>query len=116
MEAFASISTFRQTTITVHTDRSTDIVDVTGQVDALVADTAIDRGTLNIRSFDDATALVVSETDPLVLPMPRVGAPVCLNVQGGHVQRGPGQRIFLVELNGPRRHDVSVLVVGGEAR
>jgi thiamine phosphate synthase YjbQ (UPF0047 family) len=115
MEAFARISTFRQATITVQTDRATDIVDVTGQVDALVADTAIDRGTLNIRSFHDATALIVGEPDPLVLAMLRVGAPVCLNIKGGHVQREPGQRIFLVELGGPRRHEVSVLVVGGDA-
>jgi thiamine phosphate synthase YjbQ (UPF0047 family) len=120
MEAFAPISTFRQATIQVRTRQPTDVVDVTDQVEALVADASIGRGTINIRSFHGASALIVSEPDPLVLamadPRPLVGAPICLNVSGGHVQRRPGQRIFLVELDGPRRHDVSVLVVGGEAK
>ena len=116
MEAFAPISTFRQATIEVHTRQPTDVIDVTDEVDALVATTSVGRGTLNIRSFHGASALVVSEPDPLVLAILRIGAPICLNVTDGQVQRDPGQRIFLVELNGPRRHDVSVLVVGGDGQ
>lgn len=36
----------------------------------------------------------------------------CLNVVGGQLQLGRWQRVFLVELDGPRIRDVSVLLVG----
>ena len=39
-----------------------------------------------------------------------------LNVAGGRLQLGRWQRVFLVELDGPRSREVSVLVLGGEAR
>jgi secondary thiamine-phosphate synthase enzyme len=44
-----------------------------------------------------------------------LGASVCLNVVDGRLQLGQWQRVFLVELDGPRERDISVLVVG-EAR
>ena len=41
----------------------------------------------------------------------------CLNVVGGRVHLGRWQRVFLVELDGPRRRAVSVMVLGSsEAR
>jgi secondary thiamine-phosphate synthase enzyme len=36
----------------------------------------------------------------------------CLNVVGGRVHIGRWQRIFLVELDGPRQREVSVMVLG----
>ena len=41
-----------------------------------------------------------------------LGPAVGLNVSGGRLQLGRWQRVFLVELDGPRSRDVSVLVVG----
>jgi len=41
-----------------------------------------------------------------------LGSSVCLNVSGGAVQLGRWQRVFLVELDGPRTREVSVLVFG----
>jgi secondary thiamine-phosphate synthase enzyme len=46
----------------------------------------------------------------LVLP-----SSACLNVAGGTLQLGVWQRVFLVELDGPRERELSVLV-SGEAR
>jgi secondary thiamine-phosphate synthase enzyme len=37
---------------------------------------------------------------------------VCLNVAGGALQLGRWQRIFLVELDGPRTREISMLIVG----
>jgi secondary thiamine-phosphate synthase enzyme len=37
---------------------------------------------------------------------------VCLNVNGGRLLLGRWQRVFLVELDGPREREVSVLAVG----
>jgi secondary thiamine-phosphate synthase enzyme len=36
----------------------------------------------------------------------------CLNIVGGRLQLGRWQRIFLVELDGPRVRDLSILLVG----
>lgn len=41
-----------------------------------------------------------------------LGSSVSLNVASGAIQLGRWQRIFLVELDGPRRREVSVLVYG----
>jgi secondary thiamine-phosphate synthase enzyme len=37
---------------------------------------------------------------------------VSLNIAGGRLQLGTWQRIFLVELDGPRRRNVSVVAIG----
>jgi secondary thiamine-phosphate synthase enzyme len=40
----------------------------------------------------------------------------CLNVVGGHLLLGRWQRVFFVELDGPREREVSVLIFGEAAR
>ena len=45
-----------------------------------------------------------------------LSASAALNVADGRLQRGQWQRIFLVELDGPRAREVSVLLVGEGAR
>jgi secondary thiamine-phosphate synthase enzyme len=67
---------------------------------------------------DDMTARTVNMTDAerpnghahcraLVLP-----SAACLNVAGGRLLLGRWQRVFLVELDGPREREVSALVFG----
>lgn len=69
---------------------------------------------------DDLTVRTVNLTDDeranghahcraLVLP-----TSVCLNVVDGRIQLGCWQRVFFVELDGPRMRAVSALVLGGE--
>jgi secondary thiamine-phosphate synthase enzyme len=41
-----------------------------------------------------------------------LGATAALNVAGGELQLGRWQRVFLVELDGPRTRDVSLLLLG----
>lgn len=41
-----------------------------------------------------------------------LGSSETLNVVDGDVQLGPWQRVFLVELDGPRRRSISILVMG----
>lgn len=71
---------------------------------------------------DDTIARTVNVTDAervnghahcraLLLP-----SSACLNVTEGRLCLGPWQRVFLVELDGPRERDISVLIVGGEGR
>jgi secondary thiamine-phosphate synthase enzyme len=41
-----------------------------------------------------------------------LGATACLNVVGGRLLLGRWQRVFLVELDGPRPREISVLMMG----
>ena len=45
-----------------------------------------------------------------------LGSSALLNLAGGRLQLGRWQRVFLVEMDGPRSREVSVLVLGGDAR
>ena len=45
-----------------------------------------------------------------------LGSSACLNVAEGRLQLGCWQRVFLVELDGPRVREVSVLVLGEAVR
>jgi secondary thiamine-phosphate synthase enzyme len=45
-----------------------------------------------------------------------LGSSTSLNLAGGRLQLGRWQRVFLVEMDGPRSREVSVLVLGGSAR
>jgi len=67
---------------------------------------------------DDTTARTVNVSEAerpnghahcraLLLP-----SSACLNVTNGRLLLGQWQRVFLVELDGPRERDISVLVVG----
>jgi secondary thiamine-phosphate synthase enzyme len=71
---------------------------------------------------DDVDARTVNVTDgerpngqahcrALLLP-----PSVCLNVAGGRLLLGRWQRVFLVELDGPRERDLSVVVFGETGR
>ncbi len=71
---------------------------------------------------DDTTVRTVNLTDAerpnghahcraLLLP-----SAACLNVTGGRLLLGRWQRVFFVELDGPRERDVSVLIFGEAVR
>jgi secondary thiamine-phosphate synthase enzyme len=71
---------------------------------------------------DDTSARTVNVTDgerpnghahcrALLLP-----PSACLNVTGGHLLLGRWQRVFLVELDGPRERDISVILFGEAAQ
>lgn len=45
-----------------------------------------------------------------------LGSSVSLNASDGHLQLGRWQRVFLVELDGPRSRELSILFLGDAAR
>jgi secondary thiamine-phosphate synthase enzyme len=157
METLARNSTFRHRTIRTDTHHPIQFIDLTAQVEALVAEAEIQTGLVNIQSLHTTTAIIVNEHEPLLLadmaallervvpcgasyqhddvtlrtvncvPGERANghahcralllAPAaCLNVVNGRLQLGRWQRVFLAELDGPRRRDVSVLLMGDAGR
>lgn len=67
METLAPTSTYRHTKIRIATARPTAFVDLTDQVQALVADACIDTGLVNIQVLHTSAAVVVNENEPLLL-------------------------------------------------
>src|SRR5262245_54211298 len=153
METLARSSAFRHTSIRIETQQPTQFIDLTDEVSALVTESRIQTGLVNIQGLHTTTALIVNEHDPLLLtdvaallgrlaPQDAVyrhdnvslrtsncvlgdrpnghahcralllAPSVSLNIAGGRLQLGTWQRIFLVELDGPRTRNVSVVAIG----
>jgi len=157
METYATGSTCRHTSIRIATEHPTQFVDLTEQVEVLVAEAGINTGLVNIQTLHTTTAIVVNEHEPLLLadfeslfaavaplrgpyrhddasartvnlaPGERpnghahcrallLGTSVSLNVSDGRLRLGRWQRVFVVELDGPRMREISVLVLGEATR
>ena len=67
MVTLARTSTFRHTTIRIETEHPTQFIDLTDELDALVKDTGVHTGLVNIQGLRTTTAVFVNEHDPLLL-------------------------------------------------
>jgi secondary thiamine-phosphate synthase enzyme len=153
METLTPASTFRHTSIHVTTRQPTEFIDLTDQLEGLIADAGLRVGILNVQTLHTTTAVLVNEHEPLLLTdfkaLLEAAAPVdgryrhddatmrtvnvtraerpnghahcralllpstaCLNVAQGRLLLGQWQRVFLVELDGPRERNISVLIFG----
>lgn len=141
------------TTLRVDTHDATQFIDVTDQLESLIARRGLWNGFLNIQSLHTTAAVTINEHEPLLLGdlsrlldrvVPQHGAyqhddaslrtvncvpgerpnghshcrallltaGVCLNVVNRRLQLGRWQRVFFVELDGPRSRELSVMLVG----
>ena len=153
MGTVAPSPTCRHTTIRIDTQRPTQFVDLTPDLEAFIAASGVQSGLLNVQSLHTTAAIVVNEHEPLLLgdmsallerlaPVDQVyrhdnitlrtvncviGEPpnghshcralllapsAALNLVDGKLQLGRWQRVFLVELDGPRTRDVSLRLLG----
>ena len=131
MEMLTPASTCRHARIRFTTQQPTEFIDLTEHLERLIGDGGVRFGILNVQTLhesaapcdagyqhDDTTARTVNLTAAerpnghahcraLLLP-----SSVSLNVSNGRVLLGKWQRVFLVELDGPREREISVLLVG----
>jgi secondary thiamine-phosphate synthase enzyme len=153
METLAPASTCSHARIALTTAKPTEFIDLTPRIEALVADSGIHVGFVNVQTLHTTTAIVVNEGEPLLLgdftalleqAAPRnrryrhddliartvnitaeervnghahcrallLPSTACLNISGGALMLGTWQRVFLVELDGPRVRHLSVLIAG----
>ena len=156
METLAPAFVYRHTKVRISTEHHTEFIDLTQSLEEFLADSGVMTGLLNVQSLHTTAAIVVNESEPLLLedfdvllheiapdavrylhddetirtvnlnPGERpngashckalvLGTTVCLNVVDGRLQLGRWQRVFLVELDGPRSRDISVLLMGEAA-
>jgi secondary thiamine-phosphate synthase enzyme len=157
METLAPAFVYRHTKVRIATERPTEFIDLTDNLKALLAESGIVTGLLNVQSLHTTAAIIVNEGEPLLIedfesllhkvaphdvpyrhddesartvnvsPGERpngwshckallLGPSTCLNVLDGRLLLGRWQRVFLVELDGPRSRDVSVLLIGEAAQ
>jgi secondary thiamine-phosphate synthase enzyme len=153
MEAVVSARGFGHAHIRIATDHPTQFIDLTDRLEALVAQSGIRFGFVNVQSLHTTAGIVVNENEPLLLsdfakvlersaPAHAVyrhddlalrtvnltadervnghahcralilGLSACINVIYGRLHLGAWQRVFLVELDGPRDREISVLILG----
>jgi secondary thiamine-phosphate synthase enzyme len=67
METLTRSSAFRQTTIRIETQHSTQFIDLTDELQASVTRSGVHTGLINIQGLHTTTAIIVNEHDPLLL-------------------------------------------------
>jgi secondary thiamine-phosphate synthase enzyme len=67
VETFALATTCRHVTIHITTERPVEFVDVTPELEALIAQIGIDVGFINVQSLHTTTSIVVNEHEPQLL-------------------------------------------------
>jgi secondary thiamine-phosphate synthase enzyme len=126
----------------IDTSQSTEFIDITREVERQVGKSGISEGLANIYTRHTTTAIIINENEPglvedyralldSLVPVGRgyhhdridrnahahlrsilLGPSKTVPVKDGRLQLGTWQRIFLVELDGPRRRNVIVQVMG----
>lgn len=153
MDTVALDTPTRCSTLAVTTYRRMEFIDLTDRIDAVIADSGLRQGIVNIQSLHTTAAIIVNEHEPLLLTdfetfldrwaspsqtyrhddeslrtvnlmpgeranghahcqMMMLGTSACLNVIRGRLHLGIWQRVFLVELDGPRRREISLMGMG----
>jgi len=67
METFAPDTTYRHLKIQIATERPFEFIDVTPDVEALIAQAGIHVGFVNVQSLHTTTSIVVNEHEPQLL-------------------------------------------------
>lgn len=67
METLETTCTCRHTSMTIDTTRRTEFIDVTGELQALVARGGLRFGLINVQTRHTTTGIVVNEHEPLLL-------------------------------------------------
>ena len=152
-ETISQQSIVSHSTLRVGTHTATQFIDVTDELQALVARAGLRVGIVNLQSLHTTAAVVLNEHEPLLLAdlsrlLDRVApqddeyqhddasrrtvncvpgerpnghshcrallltSGICLNVLEGRLQLGRWQRVFFVELDGPRPRELSVVLLG----
>jgi thiamine phosphate synthase YjbQ (UPF0047 family) len=99
----------------VATREHTEFIDITDRLSAIVDRSGIVEGLVNVQVLHTMTAVAIDDGNVRGVPL-RVSAlplttSVCLNVADGRLVLGRSQRVLLVELDGPQRRVVSVVIV-----
>jgi len=133
---------FKREIVGLNTSRRVKIQDITGKVDAILKNSGVKDGLLNIYSRHSTSAVVINENEPGLVRdfqltiqklVPEgagyqhdridnnadshirgflLGGSQTIPVENGGMMLGTWQSIFFVELDGPRQRKLTVTVMG----
>ena len=103
--------------VRLRTKERIQLIDVTELVAERVRRSGVGHGVASVQILQTTGGILVNENEALLFDELRrvltpLGASVTLNVMEGRLLLGERQRVFLVELDGPRPCSVSVVVLG----
>jgi thiamine phosphate synthase YjbQ (UPF0047 family) len=99
--------------VSLRTEAPQQFIDVTELVAERVRRSQVQYGLASLQTCHPTTAVAVDEDQPRLLEDLRLlGVSQTLQVAEGALQLGRRQRLFFVELDGPRTCTLSILVLG----
>jgi thiamine phosphate synthase YjbQ (UPF0047 family) len=92
--------------------------DLTDRVEGFLRSAGLEAGWVNVQTRHTTTGICVNENEPLRLSAKALllRTSETLNVAAGRLQLGRWQRVLLVDLDGPREREVSLLAMGERRR
>jgi thiamine phosphate synthase YjbQ (UPF0047 family) len=97
--------------VRVRTTQAVSVLDLTARVEGFLRSAGLEAGWVNVQTCHTTTGLCLNENEPLLLR-----ASETLNVAAGRLQLGRYQRVLLLEIDGPREREVSLLAMGEKRR
>ena len=107
MTAPATTFIYRHIKVSIVTEKPVELIDITDDVAALVSDVEMQNGFVNMQSPHVTTAIVLNEDDVL-----RIRPAVSFEVVDGRLKLAENERALLVESDGPRARELSVILIG----
>jgi thiamine phosphate synthase YjbQ (UPF0047 family) len=107
MTAPATTFIYRHVKVGIVTEEPVELIDITENVEALVGDVDMRDGFVHLQSPHVTTAIVLNEGDVL-----RIRPAVSLEVADGRLKLQANERALLVESDGPRARELSVILIG----
>ena len=111
MENVAPTFVFRHTRVQIATERPIDFIDLTDGLASLVAGSAMRVGSVNVLRLHAATRIVLT-TDAASPPVNATSVAACLDVVDGRLRLDCGQRVFLIDQDGPSVREIAVVMMG----
>jgi thiamine phosphate synthase YjbQ (UPF0047 family) len=113
MQIPAATFVYCHTRLGILTEHSADVVDLTEGIGSLLAEAALTRGVLNLRSFDRGTGIVVASGEAPAAPdAATTPAGACLSIVDGRLEIGAHERVLLVDRDGPGAREIAVVIIG----
>jgi thiamine phosphate synthase YjbQ (UPF0047 family) len=113
MQTPAATFVCRHTRLGILTAHSADVVDLTDGIGSLLADVALTRGVLNLRSIATGTGIVIASRHAPSLPDAETASTgACLSVVDGRLQIGADDRVLLIDHDGPAPREIAIVIIG----
>ena len=107
MAAPATSFVYRHLKVQITTEKPIELIDITEDVESLISDLDMLNGFVSLQSPHVTTALVLNEGDVL-----RIRPAASLEVVDGQLKLRENERALLVESDGPRARELSVILIG----